>query len=51
MEKKYQRICKYEGCFYYHPEAKSYCCAACSSDAYDVERLKKEEKEKNKKTR
>ena len=37
------RMCKYKKCTYYDPKAKTYCCAACSADAYDYNRLKKEQ--------
>lgn len=40
MEK---RTCKYKKCHYYDPKAKTYCCDACSADAYDDDRLHKEE--------
>ena len=39
MSKDENRKCKYEGCSYYDPKATHYCCDACSSDAYDSERL------------
>lgn len=39
-----QRICKYKGCTYYDPTAKTYCCGACSADAYDHNRLNKKSK-------
>lgn len=39
MTKK-KRICKYPKCTYYDPKAETYCCGACSSDAYDHDRLK-----------
>jgi len=38
------RICKYPNCHYYVKGAPNYCCAACAADAYDDERLSKEEK-------
>jgi len=41
-----ERECKYPGCFYYNKNAKTYCCAACSGDDYDRERLHKERKRK-----
>lgn len=43
-EKK-ERGCKYPECHHYDPESKVYCCAGCSSDHYDYDRLHKEEKE------
>jgi len=46
MKKKEKRICKYKGCSYYSPKAESYCCGACSADAYDDARLAREEREK-----
>ena len=39
-----KRICKYSGCIYYAPKAKTYCCNACSGDDYDYKRLNKESK-------
>ena len=39
MTKK-KRICKYPRCIYYDPKAETYCCNACSNDAYDHDRLK-----------
>jgi len=34
--------CMYHDCMYYHSEATKYCNNACSSDAYDSGRLRKE---------
>ncbi len=44
-ERKKKRTCKYSGCTYYSPDATTYCCNACSADAYDDERLSKEKQE------
>jgi len=44
MKKK--RICKYPDCYYYDPKSKTYCCAACSGDHYDRDRLNKESRRK-----
>lgn len=38
-KKRHKRTCKYPGCTYYKKGAKSYCCNACSADAYDDHRL------------
>ncbi len=38
----HNRKCKFEKCYYYNPNAKTFCCDACSSDAFDDARLKKE---------
>lgn len=38
---KKKRICKYSKCVYYDKKAKTYCCNACSADAYDYVRLHK----------
>ena len=43
-----ERSCKYPGCCYYDPKSKVYCCAACSGDHYDYNRLHKETKKKYK---
>jgi len=47
-KKENKRICKYPNCYYHSSAAKTYCCAACSADAYDDERLEKEELEMEK---
>lgn len=36
------KVCKYPDCYYYHKDATHYCCAACSGDHYDYDRLKME---------
>lgn len=36
--------CKYPKCHYYDPKSKVYCCAGCSDDHYDYDRLHKEER-------
>jgi len=41
MKKCKKRICKYPDCGYYGENAKNYCCIGCSSDHYDMDRLKK----------
>lgn len=38
----HDRMCMYEGCYYYDPQAKNFCCTACSCDANDSSRLNKE---------
>ncbi len=43
-----KKICNYSKCIYYHKKAKIYCCNACYADAYDDERLAKEEQEMEK---
>ena len=42
----HNRECMYIGCYYYDPNATTFCCGACScsSDAYDASRLVKEAK-------
>ena len=45
---KGRRNCKYPKCYYYDSKSKVYCCAACSADHYNYDRLHKE-KIKNKK--
>lgn len=45
-EKK-KRGCKYPDCFYYKPDAKTYCCNGCSGDHYDYVRLGLDKKEKS----
>jgi len=47
-EKEKKRTCKYPGCISYSNNAKTYCCNACSADAYDDERLSEEEQEMEK---
>lgn len=44
-----ERMCKYTKCHHYDPRAKTYCCSACSADAYDDDRLHKEKIEQRKK--
>ena len=44
-----KRICRLPSCEYYSTLATTYCCNACSADAYDDERLSKEEQEMEKK--
>ena len=41
----YGRICKYIKCTNYNNRASTYCCNACAGDAYDDERLEKEERQ------
>lgn len=41
---KKDRVCKYEGCHYYHPDALVYCCSACASDDHDSYMLREERK-------
>ena len=44
-EKEEVITCKLENCIRYDEEATTYCCNACSADAYDYERLSKEDLE------
>ena len=44
------RICKYKLCVHYDSKAKTYCCMACSADAYDYHRLKKESQKRKRKS-
>ena len=39
IKRPVKRTCKYPGCHYYDPKSESYCCAACSGDHYDHDRL------------
>ena len=44
MPEERDRKCKYSECYYYDSKAETYCCDACSADAYDRDRLAREER-------